>query len=345
MYRHDIIKLIGGITLFAFVLLAWSCTLESLEREQEEVSRALNIKVSSRGSHNEVIIWGKDSLVVKRLRKRFEVPFSPLGPIEPIITVYAPRDMNNDLNRFRQIIILTRKQDKKLVQSLKGIIDTMPYDCRIITLRDVWSKPQWVYVVLLPDDVSEVCINHISSHLIPLIDSLEMSHLQRVVAQSHRAKEIEVLLENTLGIRTTIPINFSIARQSDSIIWIRSDEADIVHSLVFAKLRNAVLPENKSEFINLREKVMRFVPGSIPGDYIITDTILEFSLRGNVLIVSGLWRMKKQFMGGLFISYVRQLSDKSLLYTEGFLYAPGEQKRFKIHWLEAIIRNTRISYE
>ncbi len=343
MYRHIITNIIGLFTLIVFVAIPWSCTTESLEKEQEAVSKALNVKISSRGSHNEVIIFGKDSLIVKRLRQYFEVPFSPLGPIEPVITVYAPKDINNDLKRFRQVIILKRKQDRKFMRELASLIDTMPYDCRIVTLRNVWSKPQWVYIVLLPDAVNEACIEHISSHLVPQIDSLEMAHLQNVVAKSHRAKEIEILLEKQLGIKTTIPINFSIARKSDSIIWLRSDEADIVHSLVFARLKKTQFPKNQRDFLILREEIMKFIPGTFPGDYVITDTILEFAQRGNHLIVRGLWRMKKQFMGGLFVSYVMKLPDNSILYMEGFLYAPGEEKRFKIRWLEAILRNTSLA--
>ncbi|NPA34039.1 MAG: DUF4837 family protein [Chlorobi bacterium] len=345
MYRQGIIKIVGLMTLIVLMGVQWSCTSESLEKEQEAVSRALNVKVSSRGSHNEVIILGEDSLIVNRLRRHFELPFSPLGPIEPVITVYAPKDINNDLKRFRQIIILRKREDPEFMPGLSSLTDTMPYDCRIVTLRDVWSKPQWVYVVLLPDEVDDACIEHISSRLVPTIDSIEMKHLQRVVAKSHRAKEIEVLLERQLGLKTTIPINFSVARKSDSIIWLRSDEADMVHSLVFARLRSAHFPKTQQEFIVLREGVMRFIQGALPGDYVITDTILEFSQRKNLLVVRGLWRMKKQFMGGLFVSYVMKLPDNSIIYMEGFLYAPGEEKRFKIRWLEAILRNTSLANE
>lgn len=346
MYRRDIISwlTLWAITISSFILLK-GCSSESLEQEQEAVSKALNVKVGSRGSHNEVVMVSQDSTIVKRIKPYFEMPFSPLGPIEPRITVYYTKDINNDLKRFRQIIVLKRKDDNNIPEGLKQLSDTMQHDCRIVTFRDVWSAPQWVYVVLLPEEIGQECIEHIGNTLVPKIDSLELSHLQKVIARSHRAKEIEVLLENAFGIKTTIPINFSVARQSDSIIWVRSDEADIVHSLIFARIKNTKFPEKPQDFMLLREKVLRFVPGATPGDYVTTDTIIDFLKHDGLLVVRGLWKMKKQFMGGLFVAYVRLLSDGSLLYIEGFLYAPGEEKRFKIRWLEAIIRNTSFAHE
>ena len=53
----------------------------------------------------------------------------------------------------------------------------------------------------------------------------------------------------------------------------------------------------------------------------------------------GLWKLKNNIMGGPFVSYVMASKDrKSIFYIEGFVAAPGKDKRELIRELEVILK-------
>ena len=85
--------------------------------------------------------------------------------------------------------------------------------------------------------------------------------------------------------------------------------------------------------------------GPISGSYMTTDLnaplkIDSISINGIEMIKQqSLWRMKNDFMGGIYVSYIFHGSsqiDPFIIYT--YLYSPGEPKKTSLIQLEAIVR-------
>jgi hypothetical protein len=57
----------------------------------------------------------------------------------------------------------------------------------------------------------------------------------------------------------------------------------------------------------------------------------------------GIWEIENDFMGGAFISYLIYNPQKAeLLFIDGFLHAPGEEKRNDMQKLEHILRTIKL---
>jgi hypothetical protein len=51
----------------------------------------------------------------------------------------------------------------------------------------------------------------------------------------------------------------------------------------------------------------------------------------------GIWRMEKDFMGGPFVTYLIPDPDKKrIIFIDGFVYAPGQKKRFEMRKLDTV---------
>ena len=56
----------------------------------------------------------------------------------------------------------------------------------------------------------------------------------------------------------------------------------------------------------------------------------------------GIWEMENDYMGGPFITYlVHDPNKNELIFLDGFLYAPGQDKRDHIMALEHIFKSLR----
>ncbi len=56
----------------------------------------------------------------------------------------------------------------------------------------------------------------------------------------------------------------------------------------------------------------------------------------------GIWELENDYMGGPFISYLIHNPDKNeLLFLDGFVYAPQEDKRNYVQYLEHLLSNVK----
>ncbi len=323
----------------------------SPEKERERVRALTGTKPTSEGAINQLVLAydARDSVLAQVFRGPFEAPFHILGPIESRFDVYT-LDLKhlekNRLHRFRQVVILYSPRRRRQVPSiLKELLDTVPADCRRITVKDLWAEPQWVHIIVLPEETeaAKACAAQQGEELARRLDSLELRHLRRVVQKTARARPEELKVREKLGIHIDLPLGYQIAVDRDSILWLRFDEGDMVYSLLLARLHKN-FPSNPEKFIQLRDELGQIVEGHEPTHVMITDTLLSFQqLADGVLRAEGLWRIRDEFKGGPFVAYVYQLADGSVLYAEGFIYAPGAKKRFRLKWLEAILQSIRVA--
>ena len=93
----------------------------------------------------------------------------------------------------------------------------------------------------------------------------------------------------------------------------------------------------------------KYISSTLPDTYMqINDEDLPMltqatTLNNNyALEARGIWEVINDYMGGAFVSYLIHNPDKNeLLFVDGFIHAPGEDKRDFMQYLEYVLRTTK----
>ena len=88
----------------------------------------------------------------------------------------------------------------------------------------------------------------------------------------------------------------------------------------------------------------KHIPGPTKGSYMSTDMIApvvakQYEVDGCYAIeLRGLWKLENDFMGGPFVNLsVLDQKNNRIVCVDGYVYAPGEDKRNLIRQVEAIM--------
>ena len=143
-----------------------------------------------------------------------------------------------------------------------------------------------------------------------------------------------------------VPHGFFLAHSEQGVTWIRRENPKISQGIFIANIN----PEMQKLFGNkpsiaIDSLIKPHILGPISGSHMITD--VSAPIKEDSILINGLqmvkqqslWRMKNDFMGGIYISYMFQGSPQRapfLIYT--YLYCPGEPKKTSLIQLEAIVR-------
>ncbi len=309
-----------------------------------------SIRVSATGSLGEVVVvvGAHDTGFVKSLlSETIARPYLPLGPIEPSFDVHliTPYEwgLSGVYRRFRNIVFVHRYHGVSVGDRLPvcDYIDHSELDsCEIVELRDVWAKGQVVYVLTHGDGG---CIKQLLDMLEYRLRIRELKGIMSVIAGYKRELALEGELKKVLGVEIIVPAGFKKAYLDGQRAFLRKDEGEKIFGLILYVFDNA-LEGGWINFIEWRDSVVgRLIFGPFRDDHMITDTLLYWGkpIVGDTsrIEVVGLWRLKRAFMGGPFVGVVDTLRG---LYAEGFIFSPGERKRYRLKELEAIVLSARV---
>jgi len=156
----------------------------------------------------------------------------------------------------------------------------------------------------------------------------------------------------TLGVELRVPEEYVIAISDTSTAWLRNetDKASLnilIHRIKYTDKRQLT----KEGLKNLRNNVGKaYVSSSVPDSYMrINDVDLplyvdpvtidnKFALHGR-----GIWDIVNDFMGGAFVSYlIYDEEEGELILIDGFVHAPGEDKRLFMQQLNHILKTVKV---
>lgn len=157
-------------------------------------------------------------------------------------------------------------------------------------------------------------------------------------------------ISQNYGIDLKVPVGYRVAMSNDTITWLRSDLQDgAVSSLVFQKMpythKNQL---TKTYFTNLRDEYGKeYVESEIAGSHMQVNgedmPILEYDIEIDGKYAKefrGIWEMTKDYKGGPFTGYLILNEDTSeVIFIDGWIYAPGEDKRKFVRQLEYIVKS------
>ncbi len=190
-----------------------------------------------------------------------------------------------------------------------------------------------------------------------LVEHLRALAKRRLVAKLYAAKEKKgleksLLAEKNFSLR--IPNGYQLADKKDNFVWIR--KLGVVDKSIFIYFEDYVSQEvfEQDSILALREKITTTYLRDVeePDLYITYQDMLpirseNITLNGKFAVKSyGLWRISDNTLGGPYRSYAF-VDEKlnRLYYMEGYISAPGKDKREAIWELDAIMSTFRTSSE
>lgn len=291
------------------------------------------------GSAGEVVVvmdeanW--EGRIGNELRDIYEREYSILPQPEPAFDLIhiPPNSFNNIFRQNRNIIMLN--------------VESSIQSPEIKIQNDVWAQPQTVVRLHSPSAEGVVeQLNEKSEMLYTLLESAERRRILNAFEKNLNGDARAQLRENH-NLTLKIPHNFNLDVDTTDFVWLSNETPDLSQGILIyhypytdtATFTRDYLISKRNEFLK------KYVPGPVPGSYMTTEldyfiNFEEYSLRREryIAVLRGLWKVEGAFMGGPFMSITTLDEMRNRVVTmEGYVYAPGKNKRNLLRQLEAIL--------
>lgn len=355
-------------TILFFILPALSLLFFSCSQEAQQSFQPVP---SAFGNPNQIVVIADERIwegpVGDTLRYYFSAPFLILPQPEPIydLKFFTPVELAKEISRreLRHYFIVgnlneTDSPTSQLIYEDIGIEKARKSkeDSRYTTTigKDKWAKGQQViYQFAYSDDE---LINGIRKNF-PLIDQkIKASDKERIQATVYQAGEnnsVQDEIAENIGVSIKVPGEYFVAFQNDELFWLRKETDDISSNILIKKIDYTNDKQLTKENLKaIRDTLGRkYVSSEIENTYMkINDFDLPTitttkSVNGNYTIESrGIWEIVNDYMGGPYLSYlIHNKETNTLLYLDGFVYAPGKDKRNFMQHLELILSTASVT--
>lgn len=219
--------------------------------------------------------------------------------------------------------------------------------------RNVYSDPQMVMTMQSGDDKS--MINYIRQNADRIVDFFTKAEMNREIELLKKKHNVAVQqkVQEMFGCDVWIPAEVNKTKVGKNFFWASTDRGEremnfVVYSFPYTDL-NTFTTEY---FFDKRDSIMmENIPGPREGQYMQTARpyveVKDSELRGRYAqIARGLWEMKNYDMGGPFVS-VGRVDEKNqmVVVAEGFVYAPGDEKKNLMRRMEAAVYSMQLPDE
>lgn len=210
--------------------------------------------------------------------------------------------------------------------------------------NDRWAKPQLILEFVAKDiKTMTKLIQSNSSQLKKIILFEELKRLKQVYVKFKEKKLISAV--HKFGIDLIIPKGYKLNLDTTNFMWISLETPHTSQGLfIYSVPYNDSSIFNQNKAIAIRDSVLKkYIPGPLQGTYMTTEhnyPLLEnrFKLNGKFCYeIRGLWRVENDFMGGPFVNLASVVNNNRVVFVEGYVYAPKDDKKTYIWQLEAIL--------
>ncbi len=343
-----------------------SFLLSSCSNEQLKSLEALPTAI---GSTNEIVIvadqnvW--DGPVGDSLRYYFESPYLILPQPEPIFDLrhFTMEELQKEPLRkqLRTYMLLGDLQDDSSVASNEIKQDLRSENIRRAkednTFSSTAGRNKWAngqLLVYLFGYGQEALINNIRKNYPVIAQKVKNFDRSQIEASAYAMGENAVntnKLKTDLGFSLKMPRDFKIAIEDGNFQWYRKETRSASCNIMLYKIPYTDKAQLSKEGIkNIRNELGKnYITTDIEGAYMrINDVDLpmfveNIKLNGQFGIEArGIWDIENDFMGGPFISYI-VLNPKTneLIFMDGFVHAPGKEKRDFMQQLEFIFKSLK----
>lgn len=347
--------------LLVVLSTAWACDgIESSQGGDSNLPRASTVP-------NEILVvmdsakW--QGAIGEELRDIFAAPIPGLPQEEPAFNVryVSPRHFKGFMKLYPNIVFVTTLDDgspdsrvmrtyftENSLQQMRQNPDMFMYP-----LSNEFARGQEVMHLFAQTEEGLLQkLEENESRLRNYFLEFERNRLSRKFFTGLPQKELSQYVERKHGFRMEFPVGYKVAIEDDNFIWIRLlDQSEDRSVWVGYKDYDDEEVFTKENILDLRLQFARqYIFGSDSTTYMRTERdapvhTRELNFKGRYAVETrGLWRLNNVVMGGPFVSYtfVDEPTNR-LYYIEGFVYAPGQDKRPLIREVEAILHTFKTS--
>lgn len=348
------------IMLFVFVV----CTffLPNCTKQQRNT---LNSKPTAIGTPGQVLIVIDPSLantsIGDSIMYLLEAPYQLLPSPEPVldVTLIPFADMTSIKYQWKNIIFIgDLSEDKAIagfIEKSLGRENTNEAELNpslnFASQKNRWAKGQNVMYLygFGKENIAEALHQRATS----IIEKVESSYDNMINATTYSMgyeKGLTSKLSENMLIDMKIPGDYRLALDRENHYWFRKQTRKADLGILVQKIPYEVgMQVDEATLLKIRDVFgKKYIVSTPDNSYMITDKknltppvyFKKTAINGNyALEARGVWKMKNGFMGGAFVSYlVYHEPTQSLVFVDGFVYAPEEPKRKYIQRLDAIFQ-------
>lgn len=348
-----------------FVLLSISWGLSSCS---EDMRQGLRPVPTAYGKINQLVVVADQELWESNVGDTIKWYYAAAYPIlpqpEPIFDLvhFTPYDMEAQIMRreLRTYLIVADLSDEESptaqmirrdlgAEKVRRSKEDESYNVTIG--RDKWAKNQLlVYQFAWSKDK---LIDNLKASFPAVYKRMEAREKDRIAATiffQGENPEAQDEVRAKMGAEMKIPNDYFVAISDEDVIWLRKETDDLSSNLLIHKLTyNDQDQLSKAGIKAIRDSLGRkYISSSLPNTYMrINDVDLPMLTEAKTihnqyaLEARGIWEIENDFMGGAFMSYLIHNPDKNeLLFVDGFVHAPGKEKRDFMEHLEYIMSTT-----
>lgn len=297
------------------------------------------LKVSSTGKPSEILIVSEDNIwkssAGDSVRSFFKGPAQGLPQPEPLYKLAQVKveEFNRMLQSHRNIFIMA--------------IDSSFTKPLVELRRDIWASPQRVVKITAAslEDMKKGFEEN-KAAILNLYDNAEIERLEKLFSKTRNISAVE-LISKKFNLTMTIPADYFVATNRENFLWLRREANRLSQGLlIYAYPYTDTVAFNPLKIQSVRNQFSQlYVPGPSDSSYmIIADEVIPpvsraLKLKNELAVeMRGLWEVRKDFMGGPFISYTFVDTKNNMVITlDGYVYAPNEEKRDLVKQVQAIL--------
>lgn len=270
------------------------------------------------GKPYEVLVVGDVNNIVYNA---LSVPTPGLLQAEPMVDVIKAKKLSVSNNNFRTIVVVQIKKTTK-----KGI----PSACLIEKDNEFVDNQLVIYIKAEDEAVLKRIMPEV---LIKILQKEIMREQQNLIQKPNNKAEALVL--KLFRKQISLPTELTESKVGKDFLWLSNNASEGMMNICLYYI-------NEKKFQAQHDSVMQQnIQGTQKDDYLALANISSKTISkhtGNITI-RGTWQMKKDAMGGSFVTYLLpkvKKQDKCLA-VEAFLFAPEKEKRNRMRRLEAAL--------
>lgn len=181
-----------------------------------------------------------------------------------------------------------------------------------------------------------------------LINNRESKRLLKAIYKVGEKKGITTDLKESFGYKIRVPKDYRLAKKGMQFTWLRLAKEETDYNVIISRRPYTSEEQFDSNYVaKWRQQVNSNVNGGDTSSTKVLQTVYKIENKiisnpGYTLESRGLWKLKDNTMGGPFVSQIKVSEDrKSIYYIEGFIMAPGKNKRELVREIETVMSTFR----
>lgn len=331
-----------------------------------DVQQGLRSVPTAFGNLNEIVVvmdeamW--DSPVGDTLRYYYSAAYPLLPQPEPIFDLrhFSSVDLDKDPLRkeLRVYMVVANLNDESSPTTKMALRDIgaekaraakeTPKENNSVVGNDKWAKGQLlIYQFAYTDDQLIDILKSNFSSVKKRVNKFDSRKLQAYAFLDGENKPLMEEVKVDLGLDMRIPNDYFMAIKNDEIAWMRKETEEISSNLILKKIPYESQSQLSKEYIiALRDSIgKKYISSTLENTYMkVNDVdlpVIYNTTKFNdyyAVEARGIWEIVNDYMGGSFISYlVLNPNTNELLFIDGFLHAPGKEKRDFMEHLDHVI--------